>query len=150
LLTYTAIGVAAFTIRTRPVVSILSLITIVAILFATLAVYFRRGPDRVFWIGFTTFSAGYFLLSGAHHHREFYNPSGALAEWLAEPVEVYVKSRSYDVVTHPSPTLWDMQEGVRSHVRFVGHCLTAIYLGVFGGYAALWMAPCDNTTRSPE
>jgi hypothetical protein len=148
--TFTAIGIAAFVLRTRPIVSVLSTATHLIILFAFLVMLLTDRPRRPFWTGFVVVSLGYmFLLGGGLPSREFYSVPAVVAEWAAGPKDVYFDWSPYDRVRYdamPGPTMSgptrddNLRDATRNRIRYIANCMTTIYLGVIGGYIGQWVA----------
>jgi len=136
LVTFTAIGVGAFSIRTRPVVAVLSLATTLCVLSAVLAAIVRRGDSRTFWTGFAVLSLGYFWWTGGVN-REFYTVPGLIAELCAGPKEIYQEYSRYDAVSAATPLKWRETLATQERVRYVGNCIATVYVGLLGGYLAL-------------
>ena len=137
--TFTAIGIAAFVLRTRPIVSMLSTATILIILFAFVVMLLTDRPRRPFWTGFVVVSLGYiFLLGGGLPGREFYSAPAVVAEWTAGPKDVYFEWSSYDRVRYDAmsgPIRNDgLRDATRNRIRYIANCMTAIYIGIIGGY----------------
>ncbi|MCL4203327.1 MAG: hypothetical protein KJ000_12570 [Pirellulaceae bacterium] len=137
--TFTAIGIAAFVLRTRPIVSVLSTATHLIIFFAFVVMLLTDRPRRPFWTGFVVVSLGYnFLLGGGLPGDEFYSVPAVVAEWAAGPKDVYFDWSQYDRVPYDAmsrPTRDDyLRDATRNRIRYIANCMTAIYLGVIGGY----------------
>lgn len=140
LITFTAIGIGAFTIRTRPMVALLSLATTLTVLFGILAAIVRRGESRTFWIGFAVLALGNYYWTGSVN-REFYTIPGVIAEFCAGPSEIYKDYSRYDAMSGATrPRQQDINTATQDRVRFIGNQIATVYLGVLGGYVALSMA----------
>lgn len=136
LVTFTAIGVGAFSIRTRPIVAVLSLVTTLSVLSGLLAAIVRRGDSRTFWIGFAVFSLGYYWWTGGVN-REFYTVPGLIAELYARPTALYQEYSRYDTVSEATPSKWRETLAMQDRVRYIGNCIATVYLGLMGGYMAM-------------
>ena len=140
LVAFTALGIAAISVRARPLVAVLSLSTTIWILYAFLACFLKHRKARTYWIGFVVFSFGYFFWMGGPGNREFYSVPGVVTEWLSGPAEIYSEYSRYDAITYPTPVApWRENQAIRGRVRYSANCIAAIYLGVLGGWIAVQM-----------
>lgn len=138
LLAFTVLGIVSFALRIRPVVSLLSTTTHLIIIFAFLTMLLADRSQRPFWMGFVVFSLSYTYLVGGISHREFYSAPAVLAEWAAGPSDLYFEWSRYDYVPYQpgstAPAQAALRNATRDRVRYIAHCVTAVYLGLLGGY----------------
>ena len=148
---YIALGTATMNLQSRGWVSALSLATVLAILYAFLAVFVGHPISRPFWIGFATFGFGWLYLHGAHPGREFYSTPAVLTEYLAGPDDVYHGWSSYHDPRYDGltgPTYPDKRRTAnRKRLRYIANCLTSIALGTVGGMIGVGLSRRTSRER---